>query len=380
MRQIAIIEKNRCNFDRMEEFALPLLYTEYDEHNEEERIRTKNSINDYIWSVIEPYIKFVDVGSGDDLMTIVCENLANKFPDRKLDEFFYHTETSYSFPKKFIEIIYCQPNWKEYDKSCTENMNNLACLFSLKHNAIENNCIILVNDYDLGEKYFATIGSTTKEDILRVIRRRFFFSAVVIKDENISKYYYQNPSYLVKKVFKLDEKDNIQKLSFDLLKYNLVFYFQFDNSNKTKYVNKIATRVNGLYPMYGDVIVLHEMEENIFLNISLHEIKRLNVLSYGRLCDRKLNPDEIHTTTIVDVGTDGKPVEKKITPFWSKYLILNSRMNRWQENKNKCINCQEEINKLIICERCYRAKYCSTKCVKDFNSYHYEECINPDCT
>ena len=376
MKKIALIEKNKCNFEKIENYVGNILYIE----NTEEIKLKKESINEYIWSIIEPYIRFIET-SDEDFMTIVCENIIKCFPDRKPDDFFYHTEGSYSFPKKYIELIYCQPIWKGYDESKIENMNDLACLFSLKHNVVENNCVIFCNKYNLATDSSQTnnnhiiIDSITKEDIIRVVKRRFFFSAILIKKTKIVKYYYQNPSFLVSKIFGLNIKDNIQKLPFNHLKYNLKFYFQHD---KSKYVNKTATRINGSYQLYGDVLMIHEIEDNVYANISIRETKRLNVLSYGRLYDRQLKTEETHTNTVTEIDENGKQIEKTITPFWSRYIVLNNRMLQWKENKNKCIYCKQEMQNVITCDKCFRVKYCSRECKNKFKNYHDDECINPD--
>ncbi|MEM0354061.1 MAG: zinc finger MYND domain-containing protein [Thermoplasmata archaeon] len=369
MVTVALVEKNRCSFDRIEEYVLPLLYQE---HQEDIVKNLKAKLNDYLWSVIKPYIDFVDIESGEDFLTIVCQKLIQHYPSRNPDEFFYHTEGSYSFPKKYMEIIHCQPLWSGYEKSKLENINNIGCLFSLKHSVIENRCIIISNRYDMSSPNFIMMDKITKEDILRVIRRRFFFSAILIKENTIVKYYYQTPTYLVCKIFGLTERDKIQKLSFSHLKYNLVFYFRQD---KTKYINQIATRINGSQRIYGDVLVLHEMEDEIFANLSRHEFKRLNVLSYGRLYDRELKDDEIHTMEVVEIDKDGKEYKRKMFPYWSRYIIVERRMLRWKENRNRCINCYGEIINSVVCQKCYRIKFCSFKCQKEFDFYHSDECV-----
>lgn len=374
---IAVIEKNRCTFDDLGKYASPLLYTE---HSADERRKIKNQIDDYIWSVIGPYIKFIEI-DGSDLLSQVCENLIKYHPGKSYDDFFYHTEGSYSFPKKYIEFIHAQPLWHDYCDGQAENINNVGCLMSLKQHVIENTCIVFGNDYvlpDIKSSQTTVIGSINKKDIIRIIKRRFYFSAILIKESSIVKYYYQNPVYLISKIYGLAENDTIEKLSCDLFKYNLLLYFQHNKINrKDKYVNKIATRINGLYQLHGDVLMLHELEENIFANISLREAKRLNVLSYGRLYDRQSKPEEVHTVVQVDVDEKGSEHEKKVTPFWSRYIIMNKRMDKWKKEKNKCINCHGEIKNLIVCDKCYRAKYCSESCQKEFSSYHTEECINP---
>jgi hypothetical protein len=368
MKTIAVIEKNKCSFDRMEEFASPLLYKVL---SDEERKELKTKLNDYIWSVIEPYVKFIEVNE-EDFLTVVCKEVTSCFPDRQPDDFFYHTEGSYSFPKKFIEFIYCQPLWKDYVAEQPESMNNLGCLFSLKHHIIENNCIVFANKYDLSASSFTVIDSVTKEDIIRIVRRRYFFSAVLIKENSMIKYYYQNPSYLVANIYGLTEKDNIQKLEFGHLKYNLVYYFQQDRS---KYINQIATRINGVNRVHGDILVLHEMEEKIYANLSLHEMKRLNVLSYGRLYDRQLKDFENYTMPTIEVNESGQEIEKKTVPMWSRYIVLDRRMIEWNKNKNKCFNCSKEAKNLITCPYCYRLKYCSFKCQKEHAANHREDCF-----
>jgi hypothetical protein len=352
----------------MEKYVIPLLYTDIDKY---EKNKIKTEINNYIWSLIEPYIKFTEV-SREDFLTIVCENLIKCFENKKPDDFFYHTEGSYSFPKKYLEVMYVQPIWKEYQHLQVENMNNIACLFSLKHTVMENNCVIIANKYCSSPLNPIVMDSIEKNDILRVMRRRFYFSAILIKNNQFIKYYYQNPGYLISKIFGLDNNGQIQKLSFNLLKYNLTFYFQYDRS---KYTNKIATRINGLYRLNGDVLVIHELEENIYANISIHELKRLNVLSYGRLYDRQLRDDETHSESYIHMDEKGNPVEKKCTPCWSRYLIVTHRMLKWQREKNKCINCGKNMTKYFICDKCYRVKFCSKQCQKEFNEYHSDECV-----
>lgn len=376
MITVALIEKNRCNFDDLGLYASPLMYAE---HEPEQRASIKASIDNYIWSVIGPYVKFIEIDS-NDFLTHICENLIKSHPGRNYDDFFYHTEGSYSFPKKYIEFIHAQPLWREYVDGETENINNIGCLFSLKQHVIENTCVVFANDYisatsiTKNSAQTTIIGSICKKDIIRLIKRRFYFSAILIKENSFVKYYYQNPSYLIRKIYGLQEKDSIEKLPFELLKYNLLFYFQHD---KKKYINKMATRINGLYRLYGDVLMLHELEENVFANISIHEAKRLNVLGYGRLYDRQIKGEETHTITQVDVNEKGEESEKKVTPFWSRYIVVNHRMSQWKKNKNKCINCHKDIRNLIVCDKCYRAKYCSESCQKEFSSYHTDECMNP---
>lgn len=368
MKTIAIVNKNQLDFDQVEKFILPLLYRDI---AVEEKDKIKEEINNYLWSMIEPYVIFREVDE-NDLLTEVCTQLMKPFADKSPDQVFYHTEGSYSFPKRYLEVIHCQPLWKDYLLAQKENINAIACLFSLKHIVIENTCIIIANKYDLAAPYFAKIDSITKEDILKVMRRRFYFSAILVRKDEMIKYYYQNPAYLVSKIFHLGDKDSIQKLSFSHLKYNLVYYFKQDNKES---INQIATRINGSHAVRGDVLILHELEENIYANLSIHEVKRLNVLSYGRLYDRQLKEEENYTLPTTELTENGQEITKKTVPYWSRYLVIERRMIHWRKNKNKCINCCQELETPIICEKCFRVRFCSITCQKEFKWYHDDECI-----
>ncbi len=62
MPSIAIIDKNECNFPDIETHARELLYTAHDENT---RHQLKNKLNNYIWSIISPYVRFIEISSED---------------------------------------------------------------------------------------------------------------------------------------------------------------------------------------------------------------------------------------------------------------------------------------------------------------------------
>lgn len=385
MATFALIKPNKCTFDDLDKCVTPLLYIEDTNHD---RKTLKKSLNEYIWSQIEPFIEFVNVqGDPEDMLTCLCTRLIEQFPNNKPDDFYYHTEASYSFPKKYLEQVhYHIVDSKKDDKTDDKtDLNYLGCLFNLKHHAIEHTCAIIANKYDFTSDCFVRVDSVTKEDILRVIRRRYFFSAVLIKENAFAKYYYQNLSHLITQVFGLDSTSSITKISFTLFRYNIVFYFKPNNTSA--YVNQAATRMAGSHIIHGDVLMIHELDTHVYGNLSIREAKRLNVLSYGRLYDRDLKEDEIKpmerfAEDIKEVnnesnqtGTEPSVQTKKVIPIWSRYLVVERRMAKWQENKNRCIHCGLENNKLYACNKCYRVKYCSKRCEEDFRAYHSSECF-----
>lgn len=361
--KFAVIEKNKCNFSQMREFALPLLYKN---HSEENRKELKNKINEYIWSEISPYVKIIEIDTEDDFITSVCESLVSNSDEQK-DDYFYHTEASYSFPKRFIELIYCrQINNKVND---IDVINSIGCLFSLSHTVIINNCVVIANEYNMEGKNSVSLFPIEKEDLIRVIRRRYFFTAILITPDNqLIKYYYQNLEYLLRTIFDLPTA----KLSFSHLKYNLTCYFAEHISLP---VNPIATRIVGSRRIFGKALFIHELEDNIYANLSIREIKRLNVLSYGKMENRELQEEEVNYETVMEVDSNGNSKRIKKTPYWSRYLIINNRMKKWKENKNRCMNCSLLSNKIITCTECYRAIYCSGRCKIEHENYHKEDCL-----
>jgi len=365
---IAIITKNKCVFE-MEEYVAPLLYKI---HTREEKILLKNKLNDYIWSIIEKYITFVDVNDTNNFFETMYAATTIDFPDKNHYDFIFNTEGSYSTPKKFIELINMRPTWKEYEDS-TKNiniMNDIGCLLSLCHTVIENTCFVVANEYDLSAHRYVKMVSILKDDIIRVIRRRYFHSAILIKENSIVKYYFQNSEYLISTIFGSSDTDKtIEMLPFAHFNYNLIFNFK---KHATQYVNKIATRINGCHRIYGDVLVFHEIDKGVFANLSAREFKRLNVLSYGCLADRKFNNNEVHQVPTVSVDEAGKEITETV-PFWSKYIIIENRISLWQKNKYKCTYCDSICT--MTCDRCYRARYCSLDCKNKFITQHNSECI-----
>ena len=371
MVKIALVTKNKCNFDRMEEFLAPMLY--------KPRVAASfkimnDKLDDYVWSVMEPHVTFVDIETdAEEFISGICQNLIKCFPDMSFDDFFYKTESSYSSPTTYLEFVYTQPIWESYVSSQPEQMNNIGCLMSLKHTVIENNIVVIANKYDLSAPKFVTQTDVSKCDLIRVVRRRFFSSAVLIKNNNLIKYYYQNPVALASTVFNLDyEKDSIETVSFTHLKYNLLFFFKQD---KTQYVNKCATRIYGRNKIYGDVLVLHELDEKVFANLNIYEIKKINLLSYGKLSDRELSPEENFTIPELEPEAEGQTT--KLTPLWSRYLVLHHRSKKLETDPAGCAYCKKKLTETkVVCPHCYRIKYCSTECcIRDFGTSHFEDCV-----
>ena len=370
---IAHIKLNKCEFPDMGKYALDLLHTNHTPEKKESIIK---SINDYIISVIKDYVDYVDVDI-DDLILTSCYKLTERFNGtgkNVASDFYYNTELSYSFPKSYLEIMTCTPSWREYPHGKKETMNCLGCLFSLQHNIVDGDCIILANEYpDDGSKNVKLV-DTTQADILRVVRRRFFLSAIMVIDGKFTKYYYQNPIQLVNDVFDTaDSPDNMLSSEVNLFGYKLTMYFM---KGKYQKLNKTATRINGDFQIYGNVLFFHRIEDNVHANLSMREFRRLSALGYGRKCDRYPKEGELDDVDEEYIDDNGNFQTRKVTPLKNRYIILSARIKKYNEHRNKCVNCGCNIRKLVICEKCHRMKYCSIECKKEnYTRYHDEDCV-----
>lgn len=369
--QIAIVRKNQCSFDNIASYVPQLLHKPTNSAGFKE---SEAKLDDYIWSIISPNIEFVPA-TDDTLMDIACQAICKPFAEHKPDDFFYQTENSFSTPDYFLEFIHAEPLWPEYikikpDSTDISTINNIGCLMSLAHHIIENTCVVIINQYDLSAEKFVTRTDCTKYHLIDIIKRRYFNSAVLLTNDKFVQYYYQNPGFLIKDVFNLTmETDSIQKLSFSFLKYNLVFFFKQDQK---KYINKRAIRISANDSFFGDVLVLHELDNNIYTTITIDEMIKLDTLSFGRLQNRKLTP--IETKSILD---DNSTVPENTPVLWSRYLVVANRLKN--ADNTHCTKCQKKIDKLHICPICYRTIYCSEKCYQaDLFTYHIQECIMPN--
>lgn len=355
---VAVLTQTSELFENMAEYAAPLLYQILETN---ERRRLKIALNDYLWKTIEPHVSFHEVPLEQEaFLTSISQYLTTPFPEHEMSEFHYNIQASFTSPKTILEIAYAEPIWQQKDNPETlPNTNALGCLFTLDHAIIRNTCIIIANGYDINQPKGAFMKSITREDILRVIRGRYFHSAVIVGHDSMTKMYYQKSEHIVEAVFGRDVLSEVKRLDVGLFKYCLVFHYLPEPNGNTKYVNEICTRIAATKRFYGQVLVLNELHKDVNINLSTHELRRLNVLAYGSLADRDLRFEEIDS-------------DKCST----KYSIVEARMKCWNYAQQQCFCCGEIIISPVKCTKCYRLKFCSEKCRENTVSEHQSECLN----
>lgn len=339
MVKIAIIIENNCEFPEFDNIITPLLYKS---HLSSEKYKLKEKITDYIKKTIQPYVTIKEV-SYELLIEQACYEITKDYKDHDItNDFLYDSEKSYIFPTKYFEMIDCKPN-----KTIERNINNIGCNFSLEHKIIKGNCFILKYEFDFNKPpKFLNLKSITMNDITKIIKHRYYVSAILITQNGFEKYYFQNLSYLLTKIYNLEEDDQITKMHINFMKYNLVMYTMQDCND---YINMTATRINGRSLMFGNVLIINELADGIYDNLTLREINKINKLSFGTLDNRELTEEE--------------------NDIWSKHIIIN---NRFKKHKMKCYNCGDSLKEEYNCVRCYRIIYCSRLCY-DSNKKH--DCV-----
>lgn len=343
MITIAVIQQNDVTFEALGPYLSDLVYVE----NPNSR-----AARQCIKSLIQNYITFHQV-SEDQFLELACLELIG---DQDPANLFFHTETSFSSPKGCAEIIYCE---NQVDK--TAPMNQLASLLSLKHTVIRGKCVVILNQYAPLRKIPISL-----DHLVSLFKRRFYFSAILIKPSGqCIKYYYQDIRYLIHMIYGVDSNDTINTLSVDLLHHPLNFFFVYRKSE----INSMATRLNGMYRLHGDVLLMHCLESSVPTNLSLSEIHRLDKLARGRLYDRQIKPAETQQET--RVNAEGQEVSKEVQ--WSRYALVASRLTN--DSWNRCVSCGSKPVTLE-CTRCYRVSYCSTQCQIEYRGHHYDDCIN----
>lgn len=345
MITIAVIADNDANFNGITDYLPDVVYRDNP---------TTAGARAYIESVIKPHITFHQVS---DFLDFVCTTLAAEY-SCPTEQLLFHTETTFCTPKGCAEIIYCSDQYAE-NKS-NKPMNQLASLLSLKHTVIKGKCIVVLNGYNPLRKINITLNH-----LVSLYKRRFFYSGILIKPNGqLHKYYYQDVRYLLHKLFDVDINDDINTISFELMHYPLNAYFFY----KQSVINPLATKLNGMYRLHGNVLITHHLDAHIPTNLSRSELSDLLKVAHGRLYDRQVKDNEAMTETVVD--TNGQQQTKALT--LSRYSIVNNRLKTklWKQ----CINCNGKLKH--ICERCYRVGYCSVQCQTEYRGHHYDDCIN----
>jgi hypothetical protein len=355
--QIALITPNKITFDRISEYVKPMIDVILDD---EERSYLKSRLNEYIWDEIKEYVQFKSINPLE-LQDEIVDHVVKSFPyftnQYQFEQLLFETETTHCTPKKVYQFVHAINLIPDSVPMEPNSIGSYIHLFD--SNEINHNIVLMAFDYASSQSH-VRLASFGRDDIVRLIRRRCIRTAILIRQNDVKKIYYEYPYSMIKSIWNVkDEQAGIQKISTVMLKYNLSFYSQ-SLLNTDLYANEMATRLNAIKPIHGECIVVHELDENVYTNLSQHEFRRLNVLAYGSDADRLIKSEEILSQ---DVSDD--PAKKPI--IWNKFVITSERIKLWNDKKKVCFWCSKKmiLDNIYKCEKCWRIRCCSAQCLLD---------------
>ena len=220
--------------------------------------------------------------------------------------------------------------------------------------------VIISFDYNLNTYSKISLCDITEHNICQVIRNRYYSTGIVITPNNtLTKIYISNDDENKKYLNTFPNFCNSI-----LYKYSLVFLYD-DKNDKTQ-LNKMATRIHGKKKIYGDCIILHEVQDKILGHLSMNELNILNKLSYGRIYDRE--------KVINKPVEQPQPVDNKIQQVIvdNRYVIVNNLKKQLQYDKLNCCYCNDLVNDnpIFFGDYC-RGVVCSDDCFKKIDKNEY---------
>lgn len=312
----------------------------------------KNELNDYIKTVYNNEICYQL--TLDNLIQIpdvlFNENKAvlSKLREDQKNNVVANINIVLETPKKIVQMCYIEHLSKEQ----YFDVNNLASTLYVetedvkekKPKFIFGTVLFVVYEYDFNEKTNMKHLDMSLNDICQMVRHKLYSTGIKLGlNSNILDKVY------ITDVNQTDEirKEYNQTHNSNIFGYNLVFFYKNYNEDNN-IINEIATRMAGNVKIYGACFIFHEVQEYKLGRLSRHEFKRLNILSYGRLYDRKMNE------------------KYEETKYINKYINLNKKMLEWNNNDKcyKCFMCEKLFKSYngIKFGEFYRGLVCSNSC------------------
>lgn len=250
----------------------------------------------------------------------------------------------------------CFVGTDKHPASNQDNVNNIAAYLTGER---VYGAVVFLNS-KIGNNGLCSPEHSTVIDLMNILISKFIHKAVFVPSDTtqeiIEYSYYGHPL----EYFKCDESEyNKYKSSeFELIGFGLCI---FVNNDQNEQINKRATCLIGNKKIYGDAIVLLKSPEQYY-DIGKELFNKLYKISHGPFKNRILKESE---------QKHGEKLNN-LPIVMNKYCILESRYNNY---KNECNYCKNELNKELTCTGCYRVKYHDEKCQKDDWDEHGKECL-----
>lgn len=357
MVRVAVIKPGNLSMSDLAEVISPLLYKAL---IKEGRRVHKTRIEEKISEILQPYVRMEEIGGED-----VLSQMVQLIQPPSEEDLRFNCEASYGYSRGFTEVLY------RMEQSEETPVNAIGCYHSLSHTVIRGDCLVVANRFVVNSNGSVAVvrGDLEMQDLVRVIRRRFYRSAMLVDGEMMAKYYYQSSQHLIESIFgggtesasspsakARQEGLQIKTEELSFLNHSLSLRHREESQGV---VNKIASRLLGKKLVGPVIFQLHlekpnDLTDDISDNLTERCLKRINLLAYGSLSERNVGKNDLPAEYLQDNDN-----------HWCRYYYLESRMSALKRNPRRCAGCRGELGtKQFTCPVTYRYKYCSEQCVR----------------
>lgn len=326
------IPPHTVHFHDLEKYLRPCLYTS-------RGVEGLSQFRRYIRETVESKLETVE---GENIMEAISHHASADAEGSKRD---WYCTQSYSTPTHLYELVYGRaPSGED------QALSTLACLCSLKQEVIYGPAYLVKSQYVGGEENRGLrISSASVEDLVEIICRRYYFTAVHDEGGETHTIPYQDHEYLSGVVFGTVEGSHpTLTRQVQIHGYTLVAFYYRHCDRPVNRRSSALLRAT----VRGPVLWLSlrgRTNEDVCVWESLTQSE------YHRLADHSLGDAEY---------LSGQPAEG----CWNRHLHLLSL----RDTLPTCQSCRTPVETPHTCPSCHHTVYCSEDCLDSDRERHRE--------
>ena len=336
------------SFPELESKLRPVLYRDTSSQPE-----LMEQLKQYLAVVLQDATETISLSNGDggQMMDTIYHHAMTKVRgDAQID---WKTSVSYSTPHGHYELVHANVQGGE--------ISPLACCASIEHNPVTGPAYLIRNVYDLDAERGVKVGSCVLDDLVMIIRRRFYYTGIYQLAGQINKIRYQDHLLACGVLFGMDPSGAppTSEQFVEIHGYRLLatYYRSSDEPVNEESSRLLRQRVRG--PVFWCQVTSDRTVEKtarIMHNLSLTEFQFLSKHCYG---------------THVSLSGEASGTA------WNRYsycLTLPSDQDQYT-----CPQCQSiHTAREYACPGCLHLLYCSGDC-RDKHSVHHSNVCPSSC-
>lgn len=354
---------------------------------------TKKTLNETFTTLCEKYTKKIELKSLLELDKFVGENIYIKGPVRIETMRLLDMNDGYIY-----EMMYCDL-YIQKEMMSSAPRNTFAELITTEKAKVFGNVLLLKSKKIETGKYISAPIST--EDISKYLTKKHVPSYIVVKPNGEYKQIecvFGPMKYYGMNCLELNTYASYCESSFCDIPLKFIFLKQSwlksqiktdENENEIevedkfslKSVNKIASRLNNMYTIYGDVLICRMFNENAVGDLPMSMFKKMLDLSWGKIVmkdDIISQGNNMSVNKKIPVSEIQKKVEEKKEKK-EKLEQLNEPNGIYDTliNSHKKIDAEklaEYINFQYVCSNCYKLRY-KTSQEMESDKDHLKWCV-----